>query len=234
MKLGWLQVFAALPDGPMFRGISDLHTIPHQVGNFLPVLLQHCFKACPQRSLSRGYAVSFSEHPPLPCLQERQGGDVTETGSVLWGRTTGWSPPHQEHSHIMPARWRGHPGTAPACPECPRACPRPPQAAPEATLVSCRRCASPITGRALPRLLHKGSLSRGRPKCTAKAMSKLGPPPLTHSLGLVGHTGHLGRGLSHGADVGQQAPGWYSSPQDGSRCRICCGRGWSTISKASQ
>lgn len=47
---------------------------------------------------------------------------------------------------------------------------------------------------------------------------------LTQSLGLGGHTGHLGGGLPGGADVGQQAPGRHGSPQDGGGFRIHCCR----------
>lgn len=74
------------------------------------------------------------------------------------------------------------------------------------------------------------SILRGRPKLAAGTLTHAGGcprqvlPQLTHSLGLGGHTGHLCGGLSHGADVGEQAPGWHSSPQDGSSCSICCCR----------
>lgn len=56
-----------------------------------------------------------------------------------------------------------------------------------------------------------GSTFSSRPKLTASTLANAqllwlcpsqGLPPLTHSPGLGGHTGHLGGGLPHGADAG--------------------------------
>lgn len=95
----------------------------HQVGSFHPTLLKSLLKACPQRSLRSGYAVSPCEHPPLPHSHKRQGGDRTDTGLKqsqgeecsghhVQDRSWVTTPPAlQWHSHVMLAMWRGRPKT---------------------------------------------------------------------------------------------------------------------------
>jgi len=72
---------------------------------------------------------------------------------------------------------------------------------------------------------------RGRPKLAASTLAHAWPRrrcprrvlhPLTHSLGLGVHAGHLRGGLSHGADVGEQAPGRHGGPQHRGSCRVRC------------